>query len=188
MYNRHMKKRFMRFGKNIQSPIVGAGKIFRKWQYITLLAVFFIVFGTILSLLNTGTSEISLLFAGIPFTDVMNVLFNAFIRIFTNPTVLILAIIQAIIFSMLIFVWRTPKLKICRKGDAETVGIGAILTVFGVGCPSCGISLITPIFASILSTGASVAAEIFGTITLILAFIISFLTFIYIGKDIRNVE
>lgn len=165
----------------------GAGRIFRQPRYVLIFAGFFLIFGTVLSLLNAGTTEIGLLFSSIPLGDKLSILANVVLRIFTNPTVLVLAILQATIFSMLIFVWRAPKLKICRKNDTESAGIGAILTLFGAGCPACGISIVTPLVTTAFSTGAYAAVAVFGAVALILAFVVSLFTFIHLGKDVNNV-
>ena len=181
-----MKNKIRGFGKDIISTLGGIGIVLRKWQYTLLFIVFFAVFGLLLSLLNTGTSEISLLFSGIEFVEKLDIISTAFMRIFVAPTILILSVLQATIFSLLIYIWRTPRLKMCRKDGTENAGIGAIMAFLGAGCPTCGISLVTPLFATLFSTGAYTAVAVFGVVALILAFVISILTLIYLGREVKR--
>lgn len=84
---------------------------------------------------------------------------------------IILSITQGISISVLTFILRHQK-----KIDSETIGrssLISLLAIIGLGCPSCGTSLITPIVAIFISGSAVAVSERITAVMLPLALAIS---------------
>lgn len=165
----------------------------REKRFWVAFLLVFVIFGTILNLLNSGTAGINLLFAGN-----FGVLSKAFLAIFGVGrefsdfllTFLIL-ILQSTLVATVVVVAKHAKddLKVTAeekdqiRGGAQNSGLVAGLAILGSGCPTCGTALITPVFGMIFSTGGyAIAGTISGVITL-LAIIVAIFSLRAAGID-----
>ena len=140
-------------------------------------AIVFIVFGTILNLLNSGAAGIGLLFSA----SFFRVIGKAFFAIFGvgrafSDFLLTLAILllQSTLVATIMVVAKHARDdgKVTRE-EAETTSAGlqssgliAGLAILGSGCPTCGTALITPVLGMIFSTGGyAMAGAVSGGIT-----------------------
>lgn len=150
-----------------------AAKELRFWVTFVLV---FLIFGTILNLLNSGTAGVALLFNGN-----FSVLGKAFLAIFGAGrsfsdfllTFLILFLQSTLIATVTVVAKHnlddnkvTAEEHEKTKTGVQNSGLVAGLAILGSGCPTCGTALITPVLGMIFSTGGlAMAGVISGAIT-----------------------
>lgn len=155
-----------------------------KYAIIGIFCVIFIAY--ILNFWRDGNGNWQLLCSGLPLGDKLGVLGRVFtsmaefFRSFSGFTVALLALLQGIVITQLVFTWRHREKNAALDG-ASTGGIGAILGFIALGCPSCGIGLLTPILSAIAGASAVAMAETIGHIFTILAFALLIFTVIRLG-------
>ena len=154
----------------------------RELRFWVAFALVFLIFGTLLNLLNSGAAGVNLMFSG-GAEIFWRVLGKAFLAIFGVGrefsdfllTFLIL-VLQSTLIATVTVVAKHAKddLKISReeaeqiRGGAQNSGLVAGLAILGSGCPTCGTALITPILGMIFSTGGyAIAGVVSGVITLL---------------------
>jgi hypothetical protein len=148
----------------------------------------------ILTFLNNGSTELKLMFAGTAFWEKIGVMGGVLGRMFglkgmdlTGFLTLVIAVLQALAWSLLIFVAKVKKKnnqdKKRRMAEAEGAGIGASLALLGTGCSGCGVSLIAPIMGTIFSSGGHLAAAVTSWIFTLAALALSFFTVKRLGLD-----
>lgn len=166
--------------------MIGIGQLLKRPKYLVAFLVSLFVFLFILSFFKDGNSNWMLITSGLEFGRKMEVIGRVLFEILVNFTSLygltinLMAFLQALIIPLLIHSWK------CRAKDsaidgASTGSIGSILGFIALGCPSCGVSLLTPILTAIAGASAVALAETVGWIFTILAFILLFYTVIKLG-------
>lgn len=171
--------------------MVGTFELLKRPKYLAAFIISLVVFLFVLSFFKDGDSNWVLLTSGLDFGRKMQVLGRVFVSIFENFTSLygiiitLMAILQAAIIPLLIYTWkqraRDQKNKDQAIDGASTGSIGAILGFIALGCPTCGVGLLTPILAAIAGASALALAEAVGHIFTIVAFILLFYTIIKLG-------
>lgn len=157
--------------------IVGIGIALKKPKTITTTTICALLFAYILTLFKNGTGTWNLFWSGIPFADKFTAGMTVWQRVLENFTsldgllLIILSILQGLTIAMLLYVWKNREKKAAIAG-LEAGGVGTALGFLALGCPSCGISLLTPILTTIAGTGAMALADTLGWIFMILAFIL----------------
>lgn len=99
---------------------------------------------------------------------------------------LVLSALQGIMIAALTYVIRNQKTV-----DAKLIGgstIAGLLAVIGLGCPSCGTSLITPIVAIFISGSATSVSESITNIALPVAILVALFGLYVIGLRAANVR
>ena len=135
---------------------------------------------------DNGNGNWQLICSGLPLGDKLGVLGRVFLNIGENFTslwgisIILLAILQGIVIAQLVFTWRHREKNATLDG-ASTGGIGAILGFIALGCPSCGIGLLTPILSAVAGASAVAMAETIGKIFTILAFGLLIFTILRLG-------
>jgi hypothetical protein len=76
---------------------------------------------------------------------------------------------------------RRHREKNVALDSASTGGIGAILGFVALGCPSCGIGLLTPILSAIAGSAATALAESIGRFFTFAAFALLLFTTVRLG-------
>ena len=94
--------------------------------------------------------------------------------------IIALSILQALTIMLLVFTWSHREKEHAIDG-ASTGSIGAIFGFVALGCPTCGISLLTPLLTAIAGTGAIAAAEGISRVLIVLAFVLLIYTVIKLG-------
>ena len=94
--------------------------------------------------------------------------------------IIALSILQALTIMLLVFTWSHREKEHAIDG-ASTGSIGAIFGFVALGCPTCGISLLTPLLTAIAGTGAIAAAEDISRVLIVLAFVLLIYTVIKLG-------
>ena len=166
--------------------LFGFGKVFSRPKY-AIFGIFCVILITyILSFWQNGSGNWQLLCSGLPFGSKLEVLGRVFVTMGDNFTslwgisIILLALLQGIVITQLVFTWRHREKNATLDG-ASTGGIGAILGFIALGCPSCGIGLLTPILSAIAGASAVAMAETISQIFTIIAFGLLIFTILRLG-------
>lgn len=166
--------------------VVSIGFLLKQPSYLASFLISLFAFLYILSFFKDGTGNWLLLCSGLPIGDKMGVLGRVAAKILENFAdlygllIIALSILQALTIMLLIFSWRNREKDYAIDG-ASTGSIGAIFGFVALGCPTCGLSLLTPILTAIAGTGAVAAAEGVSRVLIVLAFILLIYTVIKLG-------
>jgi len=159
---------------------------FRKPKYFAVFLFTLLFFLFFLTFFRDGDSNWQLLWSGIDFGRKMEMLGRVFVTMGSNFTswyglsIVLMATLQAIVIMQLIFAWRHRQKDNVIDG-ASTGGIGALFGFIALGCPTCGVGLLTPILTMVAGAGALALAELFSNVFMILAFILLLYTIIKLG-------
>ena len=165
-----MEKKISKLCDDFKLASLGVVLATKKRSFWAVFIPVFILFGTLVSLLSAGTGAINLFFA----TDLggkLAILGNGFLSLFGKGRnffdwllTFTLVLLQATLIALIVFVYKKRK-----KTQSETIqnaGIATGLALLGSGCPTCGTTLITPIIASVFSSGSlAIAGAISGILT-----------------------
>lgn len=166
--------------------MVSVGYLLKQPKYLVSFLVSLFVFLYILSFFKDGTGNWLLLCSNLPFADKLGVLGRTAMKIFENFTdmygvlIIFMSILQALTIMLLIFTWKNREKDQAIDG-ASTGSIGAIFGFVALGCPTCGLSLLTPLLTAIAGAGAVAAAEGISRTLIILAFALLIYTVIKLG-------
>ena len=166
--------------------LLSSREIFREPRYLVAFLVALLFFLYFLTFFREGNSNMQLLFSGLPFGRKIELLGRVFVGIGENFTsiygvsIIFLSLLQALIVMHLIFAWRHKEKNTALDG-ASTGGVGAVLGFIALGCPSCGIGLLTPILTAIVGASAATLAESIGYFLTVLAAFLLLFTIIRLG-------
>ena len=166
--------------------LLSLAELFKQPRYLITAIVVFLVFLYILTFFRDGSSNWQLICSGLPFGDKLGVLGRVWREVLTNfgsfygVSIIFMALLQGVIIMQLVFTWKNRERDKAIDG-ASTGTIAAILGFITLGCPSCGVGLLSAILTAIAGTGAAVLAEQIGFILIILAFILMIYTIIRLG-------
>lgn len=152
----------------------------RHLSFMIPFLLTFLIFGTLISLLSAGSSAIDLFFAA-DFGGKMEILGNGVLTLFGKGRSFsdfllnfLLAFLQATLVGLIVFVYKKRKQnklgKKYAKGSesVQNASIATGLALLGSGCPTCGTTLITPILATVFSSGSyAIASVVSGVMTLV---------------------
>jgi hypothetical protein len=193
--------------------IAGRGLLLatRKKSFWPPFILTFLIFGTLINLLSSGFVSFQLIGGCLSSGDIggaLKIIGGAFLAIFGVGRAFtdfifnfILTLLQSILIALVVFVAkhnrRKKRTKKAEEGDIpktspiksegssglESSALVAGLAVLGSGCPTCGTTLLAPVFGAILS-GTTGAVSLAGTLSLILniiAILIAILVFRKLG-------
>lgn len=166
--------------------LISTGYLLRRPKYLCAFIVSFIVVLYIFTFFRDGDSNWQLIWSGLGIgdkLDVMGRIFPAMLENFTSLyglTIIFLSLFQAIVIMQLIFAWRNREKNHALDG-ASTGGVGAILGFIALGCPSCGVGLLTPLLSAIAGASAVALAETISLIFMVLAFGLLLFTIVRLG-------
>jgi hypothetical protein len=166
--------------------LVSTSYVIRKPKYLIVCLLTFLIFLFFLTFFRDGNSNWQLLWSGLPLgrkLEVLGRIFPAILENFTSMygvTIVFLSIFQAIVVMQLVYAWRHRDRASALNG-ASTGGIAAVFGFIALGCPTCGIGLLTPLLSAIAGSAAVTLAESLGYIFTIIAFILLFYTIISLG-------
>ncbi|MDR2336662.1 MAG: hypothetical protein LBE03_00975 [Candidatus Nomurabacteria bacterium] len=172
----------------------GVLQVLKNWRYVALSVLLFLFFGMLLSFLNNGSTELRLLFSNTSLGEkasimltVLGQMFGADGMSFSRILTLVIALFQALAWSLLLFMIKAKKKnkadKKRRLSEIEEAGVGASLALLGTGCSGCGVSLIAPILGTIFSSSGHLIASITSWVFTLAALILSFFTVKKLGFD-----
>ena len=152
----------------------------------------FIFFGMLMNLLAGGTTKFELM-AALGFPQSLQIIGNSFLAIFgvNQPfldwlPIFAIAILQGILIGLIVLLWnkkRQDKTSSKNSENIEKAGIITGLIALGAGCPTCGATLITPLIATIFSTGSLAVASTISVAVTILAVIIAIFALKRLGVE-----
>ena len=142
----------------------------RKKRFVVTFLIAFIIFGTLLNLLASGTAGFNILL-NVSFDKKIELLFKAFIgtfgvgRTFADFIfIFLLTILQSVLISLVVFVYKYRK----DSTNLQNAGIITGLIVLSSGCPTCGTALLAPVIISIAgSSGMAIAGTVSWALTLV---------------------
>ena len=165
---------------------------FKKPKFTITFIITFIVFGTLMNLLATGTSAFSLM-AAVDFPGKIEIICNATLALFgVNRSFLdwalyfVISVLQGLLVALVVLVWKKRKDKASKEANSENIqhsALAAGLAVLGSGCPTCGTTLLAPLIGAISSSGGlALAGAISGLLTFA-SIIIALYALKKIGKE-----
>lgn len=177
---------FSQLGDRAKLAFVGCGYCLRRPKYLTVFIVSWVAFAYIFTFFRDGMSNWNLLFSGITPEQKMGLLGKCFLNIFVNFAsfyglcIIFLSFLQAVAIVLMIFTYRNRNKEASLNG-ASTGLVASALGFVALGCPTCGISLLTPILTALAGASAGVLAKTIGDIFLVVAFILLLMTIIRLG-------
>lgn len=153
----------------------------RFWAFFVPV---FLIFGTLLNLLSGGLAAFNLMGAS-DFGGKMKIVLDGMLGLFGISKnfldwllIFLVAVLQATLIGVIAVIWKYNKE---RAESLQNSGIAAGLAILGSGCPTCGTALLTPILATIFSSGSYMIAEVVSGIITLLAILVSVLTLRKLG-------
>ena len=157
---------------------------FKKYLLLFLFSwLFFLYF---LNFFKDGSGNLALLFSGISIEQKLGLLWRVLLSCFSSFTnlyglsLVLLSLLQGLAIALLVYAWR-HKSKDQALSTASTSTVASALGFVALGCPSCGISLLTPLLSALVGASASILAEKVGIFLTILAFILLFYSVFHLG-------
>ena len=180
---------FETFVDRTKFAVVGYKYLLSRPRYIIALVISFLVFLYILSQLQNGGSNWQLLWSGLDFGRKMEVFGLSLLSMLENFTsflgvlIIFLALMQSLCVAGIVFAIRHRQKDDAING-ASAGSIASILAFVTLGCPTCGMTLLTPLLTMVAGTGAIALAERLGIILSIVAFVLLFFTLVQLGYQI----
>ncbi len=182
----NLKQIFEKISDHCKIAMMGISQLLKRPKYLVAFLVSLFIFLFILSFFKDGNSNWTLVTSGLDFGRKMEVIGRVLFEILLNftslygITIIIMALLQALIIPLLIHSWKSRKKDDAIDG-ASTGSIGTILGFIALGCPSCGVGLLTPILTAIAGASAVALTETVGRIFTVVAFILLFYTVVKLG-------
>ena len=162
--------KLQRWGDEFKMGIFGAILAFKRKRFLIAFIIAFIIFGTLLNLLASGSAGFAL-FSRADFLGKLEILRDAFLGTFGFNRefvdwlfIFFMAILQSTLIGLVVFVYKYRK----DNANLENAGIITGLIILGSGCPTCGTSVLAPIIVSIAgSSGMAIAGAVSWTLTIL---------------------
>lgn len=180
---------FETFVDRTKFAVVGYKYLLSRPRYIIALVISFLIFLYILSQLQNGGSNWQLLWSGLDFGRKMEVFGLSLLSMLENFTsflgvlIVFLALMQSLCVAGIVFAIRHRQKDDAING-ASAGSIASILAFVTLGCPTCGMTLLTPLLTMVAGTSAIALAERLGIILSIVAFVLLFFTLVQLGYQI----
>ena len=157
---------------------------FKKYLLLFIFGWFFFLY--FLTFFKDGNGNFALLFSGISAEQKISLLGRVFMLCFSNflslygLSLVLLSLLQGLAISLMVYTWRN-KYKDQTLSSASTSTVASALGFVALGCPSCGISLLTPILSAIAGASAGILAERVGVALTVIAFGLLFYSVFHLG-------
>lgn len=164
----------------------GIKDLLKRPAYTAIFIVASFIFAYIFTFFRDGTVNWTLLWSGLDLTDKLGVLGKNVLDVFANirdfygVTILLMSLLQGLCIALLVHAWKNRERNSALDG-ASTGGIGAMLGFIALGCPSCGVTFVTPLLTLIGGAGAMALTESVSRIFTFLAFLLLIYTVIQLG-------
>ena len=150
----------------------------------------FIFFGTLINLLSGGFAKFELM-GTLGFPESLRIILDAFLAIFGvgQPfldwlPIFAICILQSTLIGIIVLLWNKKRQSSSsNSANVEKAGIITGLIALGAGCPTCGVSLLTPLLGAIFSTGSLAIAGTVSIVVTLLAVIIAILALKKLGEE-----
>ena len=145
------------FGDKALLALVGAKGLLKIPAYLAAFLTASFVFAYVFTFFKDGTMNWSLVFSGLDFSEKLKILGQVVSEIFTGLaslygiSIFAMSLLQGLCIALMVYAWKNRERDSAIDG-ASTGGIGALLGFIALGCPSCGVTFITPILTAIAGT------------------------------------
>ena len=171
-----------------QIKMCGAGiaGVMKDWHYVSIWLLCTFVFAYLLTFFKDGAGKTSLLFGSLEFGDKIWILTSNLQGMLANFTtiygwfIVLASIMQGLAISLLVFNYRHKQEDLGSEASAS--GFGVLLSFLALGCPSCGVSMLTPLIMTILGAGALALVDVVGKILMVVVFILLAYAIIKLGN------
>ena len=176
------------FYDHCRYTLVSLWELFCRPKYLIGFIVSLLFFLYFLTFFRDGNGNWQLVWSGLDFGRKMEMLGRVWLAVGANFTswyglaIVLISVLQAIVIIQLIFAWRHRQKNQVIDG-VSTGGIGAIFGFIALGCPTCGVGLLTPILTAVAGAGAMALAETFSNVFTILALLLLFYTVLKLGYN-----
>ncbi len=152
----------------------------RDVKFLLTVALTFVIFGTLMTLLSGSTAAFNL-FGVADFWGKLRIIGDGFLGLFgVNRNfwdwalTFFVTLLQSLLIGLVVLVWRHKRrdkksqvvAKATNSDNVQSAGLAAGLAVLGTGCPTCGTTLIAPIIGTLFSTSSyTLASTISGLLT-----------------------
>lgn len=177
---------FAQLGDRAKLAFVGCGYCLRQPKYLTIFIISWVLFAYIFTFFRDGNYNWAIISSGLGAEKKIEVLGKCFLAIFSNFTsfsglgIIFLSFFQAVAIALMVFTYKNRN-KTATLNGASTSVVATALGFLALGCPTCGISMLTPILTTIAGTGAGALSGTLGGIFIVVAFILIIFTLIRLG-------
>ena len=174
--NRSLKTWWLRKVDHIKMAGPGILGVMRNWRYASIWALCALLFAYLLTFFKDGAGRSSLLFSSLPFKDKTWIIMDIFPNILANFTslfgwfIILASVLQGLAISLLVFNYKHKQEDLSAETSAS--GFGLLFSFLALGCPSCGVTMLTPVVLTVLGTGALAAVGIISRVFVVLVFIL----------------
>ena len=164
----------------------------KEKRFLVGFVMAFLVFGMLINLLAGGTGKFELM-GTVGFAGSMKILLDGLLAVFGYNmifvewvSVFLLAVLQGVLIGLIVLLWhkkRTAGEGTSNSANVEKAGIITGLIALGAGCPTCGTTLLTPLFGTVFSAGGVTAAGAISGMVTALAIIIALLSLKRLGVE-----
>lgn len=139
--------------------------VLKNYRYLLLVIALYSAFDILLQLItNWGQYRILLASPFLSLLEKFQFLFNLLgfqhgLSLMDLLIIDLIALLQALAITLLIYNFRNQKID---KTASVGTGIAAIIATFGLGCPSCGTSLLAPILTLMIGSASPLLATRIG--------------------------
>ncbi len=174
--------------EGLNLAFTGLKSAMRTRRFWVFFVPTFVVFGTLLNLLGGGTAAFSLI-AVSSFGGKMKIILDGFLGLFGVGQffldwliVFVVTFLQATLIGAIGVAWKRNK----DQESLQSSGIVAGLAILGSGCPTCGTALITPILATVFSTGGYAIAGVVSRIITLLSVVVALFALYKVGNGLNG--
>lgn len=169
----------------------------RSPKFLIPLVLSFLVFGTLMNFLASGSAALNLFWAS-DFSGKLSILGDSFLAVFGVGRsltdwllVFVISVLQAILIGLVVFVWQQKRRNKRERQQAglqnadnlQSAGIVAGLAILGSGCPTCGTTLLMPVLGALFSSSSYMLASTVSGILTAAAIILALFSLKRIGKE-----
>ncbi len=151
----------------------------------------FIFFGILINLLSGGFAKFELM-GTLGFPENLRIILDAFLATFGigQPfldwlPIFAICVLQSTLIGIIVLLWdkKRQQSNSTNSANIEKAGIITGFIALGAGCPTCGVTLLTPLLGAIFSTGSLAIAGTVSIVVTLLAVIIAILALKKLGEE-----
>ena len=179
-------KWFSGLGDKAKFALVGFRYLLSSPAYVACFFLVALLFLYILAQLQEGGVSWGLLWSGLPFERKLGVFGTSLALIgncFTSLhglVLILLSLMQGLAVSGIVYAVKNRQ-KDEALNHASASSIASVLAFITLGCPTCGITILTPILTMFAGAGAVALAERLGVALTVVAFILLAYSLIQLG-------
>lgn len=156
--------------------LAGTRHVLTRWQYLLIAIVVTHLAGVAFSIFATGTTDWNMLVSSLPLADKIDILGRVVGSLYKNAStfsgavIVLVALLQGVVVALLAYnIAQQQRIKTLRNTSAASAtqpALGTFVAALGLGCSTCGTSLLLPLFGTLAGS-----ALLMTTLTLVIAII-----------------